>query len=247
VKIYGIIIICSLCFVSIINASGINLNDPPNTPDPPIGSAGGIAGEIYVFEATGTDPDDDLLYYLFDWGDGSFSDWIGPFISGGRAYGFHGWANTSNNISEKWTWMFYDDADFGEGNANVVDIFAAEAYSSEKLDVIVLDDGRFDPAKIWYIDENHNKILLDEWGDGTNSGWLGPFSSGEKQIVSHSWDEKGVFTLRAKAKNTEDVEMEWATLEVDMPKTKTYTNNPFLQFLENHPQLLPWLQQLIGL
>jgi len=71
--------------------------------------------------------------------------------------------NLVNTISRKnWTWMFYDDADFGEGHSDVIYQFAEEAYSSDNINVIVLQDSRFDSAKIWYIDENHNMSLLEE-------------------------------------------------------------------------------------
>jgi hypothetical protein len=71
-----------------------------------------------------------------------------------------------NNIEKgkNWTWMFYDDADFNRAYDPLKN-FAEEAYSSENLDVIVLQDKEHGPAKMWYIDENHNKVLLSELGE----------------------------------------------------------------------------------
>jgi len=86
-----------------------------------------------------------------------------------------------------------------------------------------------------------------DWGDGTNSGWIGPCPSGEERIVSHAWENKGSFIIKAKAKNTEGTETDWSTLEVSMPKNKSYINTLFLDFLENHPHLFPLLRQLLGL
>ncbi len=37
------------------------------------------------------------------------------------------------------------------------------------------------------------------WGDGTNSGWLGPYPSGESINLINSWDENGFYEIRAKA------------------------------------------------
>ena len=65
---------------------------------------------------------------------------------------------------KKWTWIFYNDADF-EQAYDPMDDFALEAYSAENLDVIVLQDTYGDPAKLWYIDEDHNKELLEELGE----------------------------------------------------------------------------------
>jgi hypothetical protein len=36
----------------------------------------------YIFTSTATDPEDQQLYYLWDWGDGQTSEWLGPFNSG---------------------------------------------------------------------------------------------------------------------------------------------------------------------
>ncbi|KYK23485.1 hypothetical protein AYK24_07520 [Thermoplasmatales archaeon SG8-52-4] len=41
-------------------------------------------------------------------------------------------------------------------------------------------------------------ILID-WGDGTEEDWRGPYESGEEVIVSHIWDEVGIYHLTAKS------------------------------------------------
>ena len=37
-----------------------------------------------------------------------------------------------------------------------------------------------------------------EWGDGTNSGWLGPFPSGEQASAKHTWNKKGTYEIKVK-------------------------------------------------
>ncbi len=56
-------------------------SQPPLAPTI-IGPRSGKADYSYVYNATTTDPDRNEIYYLFDWGDDSFSDWIGPVRSG---------------------------------------------------------------------------------------------------------------------------------------------------------------------
>ena len=94
--------------------------------------------------------------------------------------------------------------------------------------------------------EENNVYCYIEWGDGTNSGWVGPCNSGEQVILSHCWDEKGTYIIRVKAKDVFDAESAWETLSVSMPKNKAM-NTPFFNFLENHPNLFPILRQLMGL
>lgn len=50
-----------------------------------------------------------------------------------------------------------------------------------------------------------------EWGDGTNSGWVGPYGSGETGSASHSWATAGTFDVKVKAKDTSGDETAWST------------------------------------
>ena len=72
--------------------------------------------------------------------------------------------NIKQQSENKWTWLFYDDADFNNA-FDPLETFTKEAYSGENLDVIVLQDTNYGPAKIWYINENHEHELLEEWGE----------------------------------------------------------------------------------
>jgi outer membrane protein assembly factor BamB len=71
------------------------------------------------------------------------------------------------------------------------------------------------------IDPDGNVVYFYiEWGDGTDSGWIGPYNSGEEITKSHKWSEQGNYTIKAKAKDVFDEESDWTTLEVSMPKNK---------------------------
>jgi len=42
------------------------------------------------------------------------------------------------------------------------------------------------------------------WGDGTNSGWVGPYSSGESISLSHSYSSEGTFNIDVRARDPDD-------------------------------------------
>jgi Peptidase family C25/PKD domain len=63
----------------------------PVKPGAPNGATSGIANKEYTYIASTTDSDGDKLYYRFDWGDNSFSGWIGPYPSGKNATASHNW------------------------------------------------------------------------------------------------------------------------------------------------------------
>jgi len=94
------------------------------------------------------------------------------------------------------------------------------------------------------IDPNGDQIYyLFDWGDDTNSDWIGPFNSGETGSASNIWG-RGTYTIRVKTKDTYNFESNWTTMEVTMPKNKTI-DYPFLDALKNHPMLYHFLQQLL--
>lgn len=64
-----------------------------------------------------------------------------------------------------------------------------------------------DPGEVMYfttstIDPNADQVLyLFDWGDGTDSGWLGPYNSGEIVIANHTWTEEDTYKVKVKAKD----------------------------------------------
>ena len=69
---------------------------PPARPETPQGPPTGKIGIDYVYSSITSDPDGDQLVYLFDWGDGSLSSWIGPYESGVSVTVSHNWTKNGN-------------------------------------------------------------------------------------------------------------------------------------------------------
>ena len=49
-----------------------------------------------------------------------------------------------------------------------------------------------------------------DWGDETNTSWIGPYASGEEVTKKHTWLGQGVFVIKGKAKNALDIESSWS-------------------------------------
>jgi hypothetical protein len=97
------------------------------------------------------------------------------------------------------------------------------------------------------VDSNGDQVkYLIDWGDGnTVTTDLNPSNTDVK--VSHTWNAKGTYTIKAKAKDVYNAESDWETLSVSMPRGKILPNQLFLQFLQNHPHMFPILRHLMGL
>jgi len=71
-------------------------NQPPNKPSNPIGSDSGKPGTEYTYSTSTSDPNEDQVYFLFDWDDGSDSGWIGPSNSDEVISESYSWSSTGN-------------------------------------------------------------------------------------------------------------------------------------------------------
>jgi hypothetical protein len=71
-------------------------SQPPVKPSPPEGPASGKTGEELTYTAVTTDPEGDGLYYLFDWGDGTYSEWLGVYQSGEACEATHTWSSSGS-------------------------------------------------------------------------------------------------------------------------------------------------------
>jgi len=68
-------------------------NQPPNKPSTPSGPAHGDAGTTYTYTSTTTDPNGDLISYLFEWGDDTDSGWSDPIPTGETVTETHKWSD----------------------------------------------------------------------------------------------------------------------------------------------------------
>ena len=93
--------------------------------------------------------------------------------------------------------------------------------------------------------EDHEIYYYIDWGDDTSTHvWVGPYNSGEALSLDHLYTFEGTYIIKAKAKDRYDMESDWSTLEVSMPKNKELNNLSFLQLLEKITQRFPILEQI---
>jgi len=92
-----------------------------------------------------------------------------------------------------------------------------------------------------------NVYYFIDWGDGTNSSWIGPYASGATVPQSHTWTTKGSYNIKAKAKNIDDHESDWTTLTITMPLSYEPPHHPILTWLlDRFPHAFPILRHLEG-
>jgi len=85
-----------------------------------------------------------------------------------------------------------------------------------------------------------------DWGDNTTSGWLGPYGSGVQQSVTHSWNQKGTYSVKVKAKDIHGAESDWGVLSVKIRFLYGMSLHIFLRwFFDRFPDAFPLLRFLL--
>jgi len=211
-------------------------NNPPNVPDRPIGPASGLPGVCYTFSTIGTDPDGDKLKYGWDWdGDHTIDEWDD---NNGNYYD----SNTQVFITHEWVatgiYNIFIKAEDEHG--------AQHIWFSQPLTIFIFQNsppstpqqpsgpatGKTNTEYTYTtttIDIEGDQIYYwFDWGDNTNSGWVGPFNSGQTGSAKHTYSQDGNYEIKVKARDTNFDESDWsAPKSVSMPRNKILNTRPF--------------------
>jgi len=139
-----------------------------------------------------------------------------------------------DNISVDTTWAWIQESNYPPNKPTITG--ETQGQYGEPYDYTFMATDP-DGDDIWYF---------IKWGDGFCEDWIGPYSSGQDVIVSHTWGEEDTYTISAKAKDIFDAESDWAYLEITMPVNQHSYSFPLLQrLLERFPNAFPILRYLL--
>ena len=166
------------------------------------------------------------MSYLFDWGDGTNSGWIGPYGSGQPGEASHNWTElgqfeikvqAKDNFGVRSEWS----------DSALINIVTNEPPDKPiitgpiKIEAYKLIEFNFvseDP-------EGHDLFYMIHWGDGYSMPYTGPYSTGETVTFSHAWGEYTDFTIIVKARDIYGAESPQASLKISVSKERAISSN----------------------
>jgi hypothetical protein len=178
-------------------------------------------------------------YELYvDWGDGTDTDWDGPY------------ENIMEGINIHHTWY---DSGIYTISARVFDGF----FSYYDTFVVTIIDNQIPYATIitgpvlvgpepheWKfgtIEPDGDNVSYEIfWGDGTNDSWIGPYNPYEEITRSHTYSEKRWFIIRARAKDIHGAIGDWGYFLVRLSKNAQQSSN-----IQNLPSSQLLFQQML--
>jgi hypothetical protein len=231
-----------------------NLNESnhrPNKPMTPSGPTNGEVGILYTYTSNTIDSDGDIIYYWFDWGDGSSSGWIGPYPSGETVEASHKWTIPD----DFWIKVKAKDEHGREGEWSDPYIIK---IGHQPPSIPIIDGpthGKVGVEYTYTFNSTDYKgdycVCIVNWGDGSPSETVPPAggpNGSSPGIASHSWDAKGTYTIKARGMDHYGNYGDWGTLTVTMPRNKADANPMLLRIIERFPLFQKLIQQLrVGL
>ena len=195
------------------------------------GPTNGMTGLSFNFTFNSTDPDGDNIYYFVDWDDDTSSEWIGPYLSGEVVTASHIWENPdSYEIRGKAMDSDYMESDWSE--PHIITIVANQPPTKVTITGSKWGFGGTEYEFTFRSTdpENHNIYYRIDWDDGTSTGYIGPYASGEQITLSHSWNLKGKYWIKAWAKDEMDGESQQANYQINILTDKSHNYNKNLLF-----------------
>ncbi len=213
---------------------------PPETPTKPDGPEEWIQNIETKFKSTTTDPEGEQIYYLFDWGDDNFSEWIGPYASGVTVEASHSWVDPGEyKVKVKAKDIHGVQSDWSEPLVISINENQPPANPTIEGPPWGLGGKKYDFTFVSIDPEGYNIYCKIDWDDGSNTGWIGPYNSGEVITLNHSWKKKGEYLIKAWAKDIYDGESGQGNLRIkiltngkNLQKNQGYRNLLFIKILE---------------
>jgi outer membrane protein assembly factor BamB len=176
---------------------------PPDPPSKPVGPAAGTTQVSHEFEVTVHSPYDEPLYVQFEWG-GVLGDWS-SLVPNDSAYVEHHTFDTIGDysitarardregITSDWSPEYVFSVASGQHPPDV----PARPWgpdAAEQTEQVVFRTTTTDP-------EADSVSFQFDWGDGSTSEWSGLLASGDTVATSHMWPLRGVYSVRARARD----------------------------------------------
>jgi hypothetical protein len=176
----------------------ITAQESISAPSTPSGPTSGTAGTVYSYSTGGsTDNLGNPVQYLFNWGDGTNSGWLGT----GTTSASHSWAAGSYGVTAQARSATNTSVVSSPSGALTVNITVQESVSAPSTPSGPTNGTAgtvYSYSTGGSTDNLGNPVqYLFNWGDGTNSSWL---TTGTTS-ATHSW-AAGSYSVSAQARST---------------------------------------------
>jgi len=204
-----------------------------------------VYNQEITFTATTTEPDGEQVFYLFDWDDGTTSDWLGPYDSGVTIEAMHSWLGLGSYLVK------VKARDINSANSEWSNPHRVDITDNTKPETPIIIGPNHGTVGVTYqytisaddIDE-HDVCFLIVWGDDETTGWTEYYPCGEDVVFEHAFTKSGNLVIQVRAMDVGEYKSDWGSLEVSMPRNRALQNPFIFRLLEKLSNTFPILENM---
>jgi PKD repeat protein len=164
-------------------------NNTPDTPSTPTGPITGIPNIEYEYSTSTTDIDGDLMFFLWDWDDGTPPVWYGPYSSGETCTQPHEWTDFGTyNVKVKAKDQYNEESEWSNPISVTIDYVPPIAKFTYTPDYPLAQ------TEIQFTDESTP-------GTGIITTWYWTFGDGHSDDIqnpTHMYSDDGTYIVDLK-------------------------------------------------
>ncbi|MGF3554961.1 MAG: C25 family cysteine peptidase [Thermoplasmatota archaeon] len=148
-------------------------------------------------------------------------------------------------------WVYYETNLFGDPSLSFFETPEPPNNPPDKPSITGPNSGKpkveYEFTIVTTDPDGNNVYYYVDWGDGNNTNWTGHYTSGQEIKLKHTWLKPEVYTIKVKAKDIFNQESEYATLEINLPRSRILTNLFFLKILQDILHRFSIIEKIINI
>ena len=153
--------------------------------------------------------------WMFDWGDGTTSEWLNRQASENSITRSHSWNSAGEYlIKVKFRNSYFSEGVWSNPITMTISEYTAEDFPNTPITPSGLIKGcisaEYSFSTYATDPKNDNMQYRFDFGDGTVSDWSELVTSGTTSTVSHIWENSGEYEIKAQARDQYGLLSEWS-------------------------------------
>jgi len=231
-SIFSIFLLLLMAFI--LTVTSINFSiiaEGSYVPAAPSGPGEGFLDVEYDYSVYTTNPN---AFWMFDWGDETYSDWLSIEESENSITQSYSWSSIGTyQVRVKFKNDFFPDGVWSES----LEVIITEYYGDDIPNKPTTPSGKI--VGCMGVEYSFSTSATDpkgenvqyqfDWGDGNLSNWTSLVGSGTVATVSHVWKHPGEYSIQSQARDQNGLTSSWSdplniTIELDSDRDKLSDN-----------------------
>lgn len=197
--------------LSIMHGTVVLAKDSSYIPAAPSGPTAGLTTIDYDYAISTTNPD---AHWMFDWGDGTYSDWVSLIGSEDYVVQSHNWSSPGiYNVRVNYRSPYFEEIWSPSLEVNITEPNETDLPNKPAAplgETAGITNMSYSYSTYATDNNGDNVQYRFDWGDGTVSNWTSLVASGSSSHRAHAWTYAGTYAVKAQARDAYGLRSNWS-------------------------------------